>query len=74
MPATWRTYGVDGDGDGKADIMDPFDAVPAAAKYLCASGAGRAGGLSRAIWAYNHSQAYVNNVISLAQAYARRYS
>ena len=31
MPATWRTYGVDGDGDGEADIMDPYDAVPAAA-------------------------------------------
>ncbi|MCO5970647.1 lytic transglycosylase domain-containing protein [Actinoallomurus soli] len=75
MPATWRIYGVDGDGDGKADIMDPYDAVPAAAKYLCASGAGRGGsGLSRAVWAYNHSQAYVNNVLSLAQAYARRYS
>jgi hypothetical protein len=75
MPATWRTYGVDGDGDGKADIMDPYDAVPAAARYLCASGAGRGGaGLSRAVWAYNHSQAYVNAVLSLAQAYARRYS
>jgi hypothetical protein len=75
MPATWRIYGVDGDGDGKADIMDPFDAVPAAAKYLCASGGGRGGsGLSRAIWAYNHSQTYVNNVLSLAQAYARQYS
>jgi hypothetical protein len=75
MPATWRSYGVDGDGDGKADIMDPFDAVPAAAKYLCASGAGRGGGsLSTAIWHYNHSQAYVNAVLSLARAYARRFS
>ncbi|WP_329240035.1 lytic transglycosylase domain-containing protein [Actinoallomurus sp. NBC_01490] len=73
MPATWRSYGVDGDGDGKADIMDPFDAVPAAAKYLCASGAGR-GSLSKAIWAYNHSQAYVNAVLNLAHAYARRFS
>ncbi|MCO6011125.1 lytic transglycosylase domain-containing protein [Actinoallomurus purpureus] len=75
MPATWRIYGVDGDGDGKADIMNPYDAVPAAAKYLCASGAGRGGsGLSRAVWAYNHSQTYVDNVLSLARAYARRYS
>jgi hypothetical protein len=74
MPATWRTYGVDGDGDGKADIMDPFDAVPAAAKYLCATGAGRGGSaLSNAIWHYNHSQAYVNGVLSLAHAYARRF-
>jgi hypothetical protein len=75
MPATWRSYGVDGDGDGKADIMDPFDAVPTAAKYLCASGAGRGGGsLSNAIWHYNHSQAYVNAVLSLSRAYARRFS
>jgi hypothetical protein len=74
MPATWRSYGVDGDGDGKADIMDPFDAVPAAAKYLCANGAGRGGSsLSNAIWHYNHSQDYVNGVLSLARAYARRF-
>jgi hypothetical protein len=74
MPATWRTYGVDGDGDGKADIMDPFDAVPGAAKYLCANGAGRGGSaLSNAIWHYNHSQSYVNGVLSLAHAYARRF-
>jgi hypothetical protein len=75
IPATWRSYGVDGDGDGKADIMDPFDAVPTAARYLCANGAGRGGGsLSNAIWHYNHSQSYVNAVLSLAQAYARRFS
>jgi hypothetical protein len=74
MPATWRSYGVDGDGDGKADIMDPFDAVPAAAKYLCVNGAGRGGSsLSNAIWHYNHSQSYVNGVLSLAHAYARRF-
>ncbi len=75
MPATWRTYGVDGDHDGKADIMDPYDAVPAAARYLCVSGAGRGGAaLSRAVFAYNHSQQYVNSVLSLAQAYARHFS
>jgi hypothetical protein len=75
MPATWRSYGVDGDGDGKADIMNPFDAVPTAARYLCANGAGRGGSsLSNAIWHYNHSQSYVNGVLSLAQAYARRFS
>jgi hypothetical protein len=75
MPATWRSYGVDGDGDGKADIMNPFDAVPTAARYLCANGAGRGGSsLSNAIWHYNHSQSYVNGVLSLAHAYARRFS
>ena len=36
-PATWRAYGIDGDGDGRADPFDPADAVPTAARYLCAS-------------------------------------
>jgi hypothetical protein len=75
MPATWRIYGVDGDHDGKADIMNPFDAVPAAAHYLCANGAGRGGSsLSNAIWHYNHSQSYVNSVLSLSHSYARQYA
>lgn len=74
MPATWRVYGVDGDHDGKADIMNPFDAVPAAARYLCANGAGRGGkALYRAIFAYNHADWYVRNVLALAAAYDRRF-
>ncbi|MGA5819992.1 NlpC/P60 family protein [Kitasatospora sp. NPDC094028] len=36
MPATWATYGVDGDGDGKKDVWNPADAVPAAVAYDCA--------------------------------------
>ncbi|MDT7569868.1 MAG: hypothetical protein QOE05_42, partial [Actinomycetota bacterium] len=39
LPSTWAFSGVDGDGDGKADIMNPYDAVPAAALYLCRAGA-----------------------------------
>ncbi|AEW94947.1 secreted transglycosylase [Streptantibioticus cattleyicolor NRRL 8057 = DSM 46488] len=35
MPGTWATYGVDGDGDGKADVWDPADAIPSAAAYDC---------------------------------------
>jgi hypothetical protein len=71
LPSTWRTYGVDGDGDGKRNIWDPFDAVPAAADYLCKSGAGSGGkGLYDAIFAYNHSDTYVRNVLSIAAAYA----
>ncbi|MEU9020054.1 lytic transglycosylase domain-containing protein [Actinomadura sp. NPDC048394] len=75
MPATWKTYGVDGDGDGKADIMNPYDAIPGAAKYLCANGAGRGGQqLYRAIWHYNHADWYVQKVLNLAKAYAARFS
>ena len=74
MPATWKAYGVDGDGDGKADIMNPYDAIPGAAKYLCANGAGRGGKqLYNAIWHYNHADWYVQKVLGLAKAYAARY-
>ncbi|GAB1821848.1 lytic transglycosylase domain-containing protein [Herbidospora sp. RD11066] len=74
MPATWRAYGVDGDGDGKADIWSAYDAVPGAANYLCATGAAGGGeALRKAVWAYNHSWDYVNKVLGLAGAYARAY-
>ena len=74
MPATWKAYGVDGDRDGKADIMNPYDAIPGAAKYLCANGAGRGGKqLYNAVWHYNHADWYVQKVLALARAYAARY-
>ncbi len=70
MPATWASYGVDGDGDGDADTMDPFDAVPAAALYLCRHGAARGEqGLYDAVFAYNHADWYVREVLALAEAY-----
>ncbi|MQA83652.1 MAG: transglycosylase SLT domain-containing protein [Streptosporangiales bacterium] len=74
MPGTWAAYGVDGDGDNRADIMNPYDAVPSAAAYLCANGAGRGGGaLANAIWHYNHAWWYVREVLSLARDYAANY-
>jgi hypothetical protein len=74
LPSTWKSYGVDGDRDGKADIMNPYDAIPAAAKYLCDHGGGRGGrSLYNAIYAYNHAHWYVQKVLDLAKAYAARY-
>ncbi|WP_308250254.1 lytic murein transglycosylase [Sphaerisporangium fuscum] len=74
MPATWKAYGVDGDGDGKADIWSPYDAVPSAAHYLCANGGGQGGAkLRSAVFRYNHSWDYVNRVLGIAEAYARAY-
>jgi len=35
MPSTWASFGVDGNGDGRKDIWDPADAIPAAARYDC---------------------------------------
>jgi hypothetical protein len=71
MPATWAAYGLDGNGDGEADIMDPFDAVPSAAHYLCRSGASRGeSGLYDAVFAYNHADWYVRKVLGLAAQYS----
>jgi hypothetical protein len=74
LPSTWRDWGIAAFGEtGSPDIMDPFDAVPAAARLLCAAGAGSARGLRGAIFAYNHATWYVNEVLALAQQYARDY-
>jgi hypothetical protein len=70
LPSTWAFSGVDGDGDGKADIMNPYDAVPAAALYLCRAGAANgAQGLYDAIFSYNHADWYVKEVLALAARY-----
>jgi Transglycosylase SLT domain len=74
LPSTWRVYGIAAFGEsGPPDIMDPFDAVPSAARLLCANGGGTAAGLRGAIFAYNHATWYVNEVLALAQEYARDY-
>jgi hypothetical protein len=71
LPSTWARWGYDADGDGKADINDPVDAVFSAARYLCAAGAGRGGqSLDDAIFSYNHAWWYVREVIEIANQYA----
>ena len=54
LPATWRAYGLGG------DIDDPRDAILAAANYLSRAGARE--NLDQALFAYNHSSAYVRAV------------
>jgi Transglycosylase SLT domain len=75
LPSTWATAGIDGFGDtGAPDIMNPFDAVPSAARLLCADGAAGGGaGLRQAIFDYNHADWYVDEVLTLAAEYAREY-
>lgn len=38
LPSTWAVYGVDGDGDGTADINNAEDAIHGAANYLAQHG------------------------------------
>jgi cell wall-associated NlpC family hydrolase len=68
LAATWARYDVDADGDGKADRWDAADAIFAAANYLKASGAPT--DIAGAVFAYNHSQAYVDQVLRWASIYA----
>jgi hypothetical protein len=66
-PSTWDGYKTDGDEDGRIDVYDPADAIPAAAKYLRASGAPK--DWRKAIFAYNHADWYVADVMEKAAAY-----
>lgn len=70
MPATFAAYGVDGDQDGRADITNPVDSIFSAANYLVASGVTRgADGVKNALYAYNHADWYVGDVLHYAHAY-----
>jgi murein DD-endopeptidase MepM/ murein hydrolase activator NlpD len=67
MPDTWLRWGVDADGSGTADPWNAADAIFAAARYLAA--AGGASDISRAVFAYNHADWYVREVLQLANVY-----
>jgi transglycosylase-like protein with SLT domain len=66
---TWAAYGVDGNNDGSTNVYDPADAIPAAARYLRDHGA--PADYRRAIYAYNHADWYVSDVLARAAAYRK---
>ena len=66
LGSTWASYGVDGNGDGHKNVFDAADAIPAAGRYLKASGA--PGDIRGAIFAYNHAGWYVDEVLAEAKA------
>jgi hypothetical protein len=71
IPASWRSIGVDGNGDGVANPNNIYDATVSTGIYLCAGGADLADPtqLKAAVFRYNHSAEYVNIVLQRAQAY-----
>jgi cell wall-associated NlpC family hydrolase len=69
MPASWQEYGLDANGDGVADPYNPEDAIFAAASYL--SIAGMPADTYGAIFAYNHADWYVSEVLANAGCYAQ---
>jgi soluble lytic murein transglycosylase-like protein len=68
MPETWEGYGVDANGDGVADPFNPEDAIFAAASYLSANGMPT--DTYGAIFAYNHADWYVSEVLANASCHA----
>ncbi len=70
LAETWAVYGVDANHDGSASRWDPPDAIYSAARYLKANGA--PGELRGAIFAYNHSTAYVETVLRWAALYEQQ--
>src|SRR5690606_32615522 len=71
IPTSWRIFGSDGNGDGKADPHNIYDAAEASARLLCwASGAlDTDEGLRAALFRYNRSQRYVDIVVGYIRGY-----
>ena len=71
MPRTFAAYGIDGDNDGRRNIYNDADSIYSAANYLTESGLTRGSqGVIKALWAYNHSVTYRNDVLYFAWSYA----
>ena len=70
-PSTFAQYAVDADPSAPLSVYDSADAIYTAAAMLCANGAASdtPAGISQAIFAYNHSQAYVASVLAWATRY-----
>jgi hypothetical protein len=69
IPSTWAAYGVDANEDGRKDPYNPVDAICAAARYLRAAGGDK--DLRQAIFAYNHADWYVDEVLLYANQYGK---
>ena len=74
LPSTWAEWGISAFGQpSPPSVMNPLDAVPSAARLLCAAGGESPATLSQAIFAYNHATWYVAEVLALATEYAQNY-
>ena len=71
LPSTWKMFATDGNGDGKADPQNLYDAALTTAKYLCSEGVNMRtdDGQTRGILRYNHSYQYVSDVREHARTY-----
>ncbi|MCR6490379.1 lytic murein transglycosylase [Amycolatopsis sp. OK19-0408] len=71
IPATWKGYASDGNGDGVSNPNNIYDEALATARYLCSGGLDLStdAGQRLAVRRYNNSQSYVDTVMAWASAY-----
>src|SRR6266496_2579268 len=65
LPSTWKSYGTDANGDGKADPYNPVDAIVSAARYIRAAGGEQ--DIRKGLFAYNPANWYVDSVLLRAK-------
>ncbi|MFE8987313.1 lytic transglycosylase domain-containing protein [Streptomyces collinus] len=73
IPSTWAWAGRDGNGDGKKDPNNIYDAALAAGHYLCRNNwdLSQQDDLDRAILSYNQSREYLNLVMRWLEYYRK---
>jgi hypothetical protein len=71
LPATFGEFAVNADPAQPLSPYDPADAIYTAARMLCADGArgGSTTGIDQAVFAYNHADWYVREVMTWASTY-----
>ncbi|MGB8991210.1 MAG: lytic murein transglycosylase [Desulfobaccales bacterium] len=71
LPSSLKRCGVSASGQGPVDLFTHDDAIFSIASYLHKSGFQRNNRASwrRAVYSYNHSDAYVDTVLTLANGY-----
>ncbi|WP_393062714.1 lytic murein transglycosylase [Streptomyces sp. LN549] len=71
IPSTWAHWARDGNGDGRSDPSNIYDASLAAGAYLCAGTRDLTvrADLDRAVLSYNHSDTYLRTVLSWLEFY-----
>ncbi len=69
IPTSYEAYGRDGNGDGRVDLETLEDAVASISHYLRIHGyrKDRPGKRRKAVWHYNHSDEYVDCILTLAE-------
>jgi cell wall-associated NlpC family hydrolase len=72
LASTWQQYGLSASGSGTPDRWNAADAIISAANFLKQNGA--PDNIEQAVFSYNHSQAYMQEVRAWANLYASAYN